>query len=124
MTNPPAIEYPRHPAHLDAYVEVFGPELAVQFLIAFGGAPLYFPGDPKVKSMAEALSGAERMRTLGARMPDNCVCNPMPRAWLIFALTAEGKGTSEICRRLKTTNTNVLRTCRQARSRGKGDRAA
>ncbi|WP_176445330.1 hypothetical protein [Maliponia aquimaris] len=38
--------YPRHPAHLDPFVEELGAALAVRFLIAFAGNTLYFPTDP------------------------------------------------------------------------------
>ncbi|CUH80717.1 hypothetical protein [Tropicibacter naphthalenivorans] len=103
----PAIRYPRHPAHLDAYVEVLGPALAVRFLIAFGGCPMYFPDDPKGRSMAEALIGPARLQALGQRMPSRSIEIPVPRVWLILALKAEGKGIAEICRTLKTTSRNV-----------------
>ncbi|WP_425099158.1 hypothetical protein [Tropicibacter sp. S64] len=104
------VAYPRHPAHLDVYVEELGPALAVRFLTEFGGAPLYFPEDPKGKSAAEALIGADRLRALGARMPQNRVTIPMPKAWLIRALHAEGKSAPAICRSLKTSIRNVQRT--------------
>lgn len=116
----PAVCYPRHPAHLDPYVEVLGPSLAVRFLIAFGGCPLSFPDDPKGKSMAEAMIGPERLRALGQRMADNRVSVPMPRPWLILALSAEGKDTAEICRILKTTQRNDC----AARNKAREGRAA
>lgn len=103
--------YPRHPAHLDPFVEELGPELAVRFLIEFGGARLYFPDDPKGKSRAEQLIGADALRRLGQRMSQNRAEIPMARTWLIQALAAEGKGTSEICRLLRVT----ARTVRSAR---------
>lgn len=105
------VAYPRHPAHLDAFVEELGPELAVRFLIAFGGARLYFPDDPKGKSRAEALVGADALRRLGARLPQKRAEIPTATTWVIQALAAEGKGTSEICRTLRVT----ARTVRSAR---------
>ncbi|KHQ53003.1 hypothetical protein [Mameliella alba] len=111
----PAIRYPRHPAHLDPYIEVLGPELAVSFLVMFGGAPLYFPDDPMGRSSAEHLIGAVRLRELGQRMPSNRVAIPMPKNWLIRALHAEGLSMPQICRTLKTSHSNVKRTLREAR---------
>lgn len=108
-------DYPRHPAHLDPYIEVLGPELAVRFLIEFGGTPAYFPDDPKGKSAAEALIGPERLRALGARMPSNWAEIPMPRPWLIRALDAEGKSVAAICRLLHTSSTNVKKQLRLAK---------
>ncbi|MFZ7089846.1 helix-turn-helix domain-containing protein [Primorskyibacter sp. 2E233] len=117
MSALPAIRYPRHPAHIDAYVEVLGPSVAVRFLIAFGGTPLYFPDDPCGRSQAEALIGAAQLRELSARMPSNRAEVPMPKNWLIRSLHAEGLSVSQICRTLKTTSTNVKRTLRDARAR-------
>lgn len=108
MTTPAT--YPRHPAHLNAYVEELGPAMAVSFLIMFGGSPLYFPNDPKGKSAAEQLIGADRLRALGARMASNRTEIPMPKTWLIRALHAEGLNVGQICRALKTSSTNVKRT--------------
>ncbi|MBY6117443.1 helix-turn-helix domain-containing protein [Mameliella alba] len=105
------VAYPRHPAHLNVFVEELGPELAVRFLIQFGGARLYFPDDPKGKSQAEALIGANALRRLGQRMLQNRAEIPTGTTWVIQALAAEGKGTSEICRILRVT----ARTVRSAR---------
>ncbi|MBP0483961.1 hypothetical protein J5474_15885 [Sagittula sp. M10.9X] len=106
--------YPRHPAHLDAYVEVLGYETAISFLVMFGGCQLYFPTDPAGRSAAEALIGADRLKRLGAMMRDPKTEIPMPKTWLIRALRAEGYSVAQICRALKTTTTNVKRTLREA----------
>lgn len=111
----PAVCYPRHPAHLDPYVEVLGPALAVSFLVMFGGSQLYFPNDPGGRSAAEALIGADRLRDLGQRMREPRVEVPIPRSWLIRALHAEGLSVPQICRALKTSGTNVKRIIRQAK---------
>ncbi|WP_305970429.1 MULTISPECIES: hypothetical protein [unclassified Mameliella] len=112
MTAP--VAYPRHPAHLDPYIEVLGPRMAVSFLVMFGGSPLYFPDDPRGRSAAEQLIGADKLRELSGRMPSNRVTIPMPKNWLIRALHAEGLTMSQICRALKTSYTNVKRTLSEA----------
>ncbi|WP_420324615.1 hypothetical protein [Mameliella sp.] len=112
MTDP--VAYPRHPAHLDPYIEVLGPRMAVSFLVMFGGSPLYFPDDPRGRSAAEQLIGADKLRALGARMRSNLTEIPMPKNWLIRALHAEGLTVGQICRALKTSSTNVKRTLREA----------
>jgi L-ascorbate metabolism protein UlaG (beta-lactamase superfamily) len=106
-------DYPRHPAHLDPFVDVLGHKLAVSFLIMFGGSPIWFSGDPKGRSAAEALIGAEKLRALSARMPVGRAEIPMPKNWLIRALHAEGLSVGQICRALKTSSTNVKRTLRE-----------
>ncbi|WP_323772056.1 LuxR C-terminal-related transcriptional regulator [Antarctobacter sp.] len=111
----PAIRYPRHPAHLDPFVEELGAALAVRFLIAFAGSTLYFPTDPRGRSAAEAVIGKDRLQALGARMPSNRAEVPVPRTWLILALTAEGKSTADICRALKVTAKTVKTARRENR---------
>lgn len=104
------VAYPRHPASIDAFVDVLGPALTVRFLIEMGGCRLYFPNDPKGKSAAEALIGAEALREIGRRQPTNRRELPLPKPWLIRALHAEGRSPSEICRLLKTSDRNVRET--------------
>ncbi len=99
--------YPRHPAHLSPYVDTLGAALTVKFLIELGGCDMYFPGDPKGKSKAEALVGPDRLKKLGQAMPSNRSRIPLPRVWLVHALSAEGRTVPEICRILKTTNVTV-----------------
>jgi hypothetical protein len=111
------VAYPRHPAHLDAFVEELGPAMAVRFLIEFGGARLYFPNDPRGRSRAEALIGADNLRRLGQRMPSMKSEIPIANTWLIQALTAEGKGTADICRLLRVSARTVKSVRRDLRRR-------
>jgi hypothetical protein len=104
------VAYPRHPAHLDPYIEVLGHELAVTFLIAMGGCRARFPSDPGGRSYAEALIGPEALRELSRRMPSEIREIPFPRSWLIRALHAEGMTHGQICRALKTSDRNVRET--------------
>jgi len=110
MNRLPEIVYPRHPAHIDPYVAVLGPRLALCFLLEFGGTPsLYFPNDPKGKSAAEHLIGPERLRALGQRFASQRVEVPRPRTWIIHALKAEGATVSEICRVAGCTRPTVAK---------------
>lgn len=102
----PDIKYPRQPAHLDEYVEVLGPALTVQFLTALAGADLYFPDDPKGKSRAERLIGADKLAQLARRL-GNRVEVPIARTWRIHALRAQGVSTTEICRICQCSRRNV-----------------
>ncbi|MEQ5870227.1 helix-turn-helix domain-containing protein [Sagittula sp. NFXS13] len=86
--------------------------MAVSFLVMFGGSEIYFPRDPKGRSAAEGLIGADKLRTLGARMRDASAEIPIPRTWLIRALRAEGLSIGEIARALKTSSSNVKRQLR------------
>ena len=64
---PPA-RFPPDRPRLAPYVECLGAELAVRFLLAYGGAEIYLASGPKGRSPAEALVGAEAV----ARMADHC----------------------------------------------------
>lgn len=103
------VSYPRHPAHLDAYVSVLGPALTLRFLLEFGGQRLYLPDSPKGKSAAEALIGAEKLAALSARLPSQLTEVPVAKVWVIQALTAEGHGVNEIVAKLRTTRRTVIR---------------
>lgn len=112
MTPLPAIRYPRAPAHVQPYVETPGPALTVKFLLAFGGSPsLYFPADPKGKSAAEGIVGAAQLKALGDRFGQR-VNVPVPRTWLIHALTVEGKSRAEVCRIVRCSCPTVARALR------------
>ena len=62
----PAVAYPKPTAQVEPYVEVFGFDLAIAFLLQFGGAELYVAKDPKGRSQLEALVGPDRAKALGA----------------------------------------------------------
>lgn len=50
---------------IQAYIEILGLDLTVDFLLAFGGAELHLSRDPKGKSRLSALVGPERAKALG-----------------------------------------------------------
>ncbi|WP_141194962.1 LuxR C-terminal-related transcriptional regulator [Maliponia aquimaris] len=52
-------------------------------------------------------------------MPSNRAEIPVPRSWLILALTAEGRTTAEICRTLKVTAKTVKTARREGRWQGR-----
>ena len=53
--NEVARPMPRPTAQVARYVEVLGVDLAMQFILQFGGAELYLPKEPRGKSEAEKL---------------------------------------------------------------------
>jgi hypothetical protein len=57
---------PRHTAQVADDVDILGADLAVVFLLRFGGAEMYFPADPKGKSALEDLIGYDRVKALDA----------------------------------------------------------
>lgn len=101
---------PKPSAQVQPYVDALGAELAVLFLIEMGGAEVYLAATPKGKSQAEALVGAERLAAL-ARHPTLQAKHRVPLAneWLARMLHWQGRGTAEIARQLRLTDTTVRR---------------
>ncbi len=101
-----------HPtAQVAAYVEVLGADLAVDFLLTFGGADLYLPRDPKGGSEVEALIGADRLKSLAARS-DLQQRVPLAKRWLAKMLNWKGYSKAHIARKLRSTTASVARYLR------------
>ncbi len=99
--------YPRPPAQIDAYVEILGIELAVEFLLAFGGAELYLSKDPKGKSRLEKLVGYERAKALGNFSDHMQRRVPLVKPWTANYLAWKGYSTAEIARTLHASDVSV-----------------
>lgn len=113
----PSIRYPDPPAHIEPYCEALGPELAIRFLIRFGGADLYLPKNPCGKSEAERFIGTANMKRL-ARHSDTLARRvPLGNIWLAAALSAEGRPVAEIARTLRASDITVRRWLRHAEAR-------
>ena len=86
----------------------WGHELAVRFLLAYGGAELYLAADPKGRSSAEALVGPEAV----ARMADHYqlgqrVRVPLARQWLARMLHWQDNSTAEAARTIRASDVSV-----------------
>ena len=101
------IAYPPPPAQVAPYVEVFGAELAIDFLLTFGGADLYLTDSPKDRSRLVALVGKEKAAALGrqAHLLQRRV--PLGKPWLARCLAARGLSRAEIARTLHVTDVTV-----------------
>ena len=104
-------EVPRAPAHVDLYVQVLGVDLAVQFLLAFGGAELYIAAQPGPQSQLVKVLGYEAAVALaaaaeghGARWQARV---PTGKPWIAKVWHAQGLPKAEIARRLHVTDVAV-----------------
>ncbi len=97
------------PAHLAPYVEELGVEVAVAFLLAFGGAELYLARDPKGRSRLVEVVGLEGARRLGERAALRGLPARVPtgKPWIARVLHAQGLSKAEIARRLHTSDVTV-----------------
>ena len=110
MQNDLARPMPRPTAQVAPFVEVLGPDLAVQFILQFGGADLYLSAQPRGRSACEALVGPDKARALAAH-PAMQMVQPVPlaRKWLVQMLAWQGLPHAEIARRVRVATSTVRR---------------
>ena len=99
---------PRPTAQVAPYVEVLGVDLAMTFLLQFGGAQLYLPNDPKGASAVEKLLGYDKLKELAAR-PRLQKRIPLAKRWLAEMLNWQGHSKATIARTLRISDTTVSR---------------
>lgn len=107
----PARPMPRASAQVAPYVECLGAEVAVQFLLRFGGAELYIPANPGAASSLSALVGVEGT----ARMANHRRIAQHVRRWLALMLHWQGYSIAQIARTLRTTDVTVRSYIRDGR---------
>jgi hypothetical protein len=110
MTNRrilPAHPMPKPTAQVEPYVTAMGAELAVQFLLAFGGAEMAVPDSPNGRSAHEALIGPEAAARLSAVKDRLQRRVPLAKAWLAAMLHWQGHSTAHIARTLRVSDTSV-----------------
>lgn len=100
-----ALQPPKPPAHVEPYVRVLGPDLAVHFFLEFGGAKLYLAKTPKGGSRVEKLLGGDQVAALAALHLQSRV--PTAKPWIARHLKFTGLSQQEIARRLHTTDVTV-----------------
>lgn len=106
---------PRPTAQIAPYHEVLGLDLAVRFLLAFGGAELSIAKHPTGRSALCDLIGADHERALAAirdRLPRRV---PLAKQWLAAVLDWQGHSVAEIARQLRVSDTAVRKWLRAAR---------
>jgi hypothetical protein len=117
MSRDLARPMPRPPANVAPHADALGPEAAVRFLPAFGGAELYVPERPGPDTAAAALIGQDGMRALHAVSGRLQPRVPLANRWLAMMLAWQGHSTAEIARRLRATDTTVRRWLREGAGR-------
>ena len=100
---------PKSTAQVAPYVEALGPETAVLFLLAYGGAELYIAADPKGRSSHEAFLGQDKARALATVVHLLPKRVPLAKQWLVRMLIWQGHSIAETARRVRTTDVTVSR---------------
>ncbi len=106
----PARPMPKPTAQVAPYVDCLGPELAVTFLLAYGGGELYLARDPKGRSAVETLVGSEGVRAMSAhhRIGER-VRPPLAKRWLASVLLWQGHPVAHVARTLRVSEDSVYK---------------
>jgi hypothetical protein len=99
---------PRPTAQAAPYVEVLGAELAVTFLLAYGGAEMTLADDPKGQASHAALLGHDKAKALAAQ-PRLQKRVPLAKRWLAAMLHWQGNSTAGIARQHRVSDVSVRR---------------
>lgn len=98
---------PKPTAQVEAYVDAMGPDLAVKFLLAFGGAELAIPDAPTGRTAHEVLIGPEAAARLCAVRHRLQRRVPLANAWLAAMLAWQGHSNAHIARTLRVSDNSV-----------------
>ncbi len=114
----PAEPFAKAPAEVETYVAILGVELAVQFLLRFGGAEIYIPKAPKTRSRVAALVGADKTTELARS--DHLLLRrvPLVTPWLAACLRVQGCSLADIARRLRITDVTARKHLNRYGMRG------
>ena len=94
-------------AQVEPFVTVLGEELAIKFLLKFGGAELYFSANPRSTSELARLVGREKAGALAVvseRLPSRI---PTAKPWIAKVLAARGQSKASIARTLHVSDVTV-----------------
>ncbi len=100
---------PRVTAQVEPYVQALGPDMAVTFLLAFGGAELPIAAVPTERAEYVRLIGHDKAQALAAvahRLPPRV---PLAKKWLAEMLHWRGYSSAHIARTLRVTDVSVRR---------------
>lgn len=106
---------PRPPAHLAPYVDALGVDMAVEFLLTFGGAEMYYSRRPTPRSQLVQKFGMDAARVLATAAQDHNLPNRVPtgKRWIAQVLHCQGASIASIARTLHTSDTTVRRYVRR-----------
>lgn len=108
---------PPVPANLAPYVRALGAELAVEFLLQFGGAPMYFGRQPTERARAMQVVGEAGIQALEREVGQRAGRVPLAPRWICQYLAATGMPIHEIARRTRISDVTV-RAWVKGRTRG------
>lgn len=100
-------ELPRAPAHVEPYIEALGFDLAVEFLLEFGGTAVYLPDRAGGRGEVERFLGAEKLKALKGQEHRMSARVPRPKRWLAMVLRAQGLSEARTARKVGVTDKTI-----------------
>jgi len=97
----------RPPAHVEPYVNILGEDVAVEFLLNFGGAELYFKWNTEAKTELVDLIGVDAVKRLAAaqsRLPRRV---PKADSYIARVLITRGLTIAQVARKVRVTDNTV-----------------
>ena len=113
-------EFPVAPAHVDPFVVVLGVDLAIEFLLCFGGAELYLTANPKGRSALVELVGMEKAAALATAAEFLPKRIPLAKPWIAAVLKSKGLPVAQIARKLHASDVAVRGWLKRASEPGGG----
>jgi hypothetical protein len=95
------------PANIEPFVRVLGVELAITFLLEFGGAELYLAKRPQERGRLTQLVGPVKASALAEAAEFLPKRIPLAKAWIARTLLTEGHSVADIARRLRVSDVTV-----------------
>ncbi|KPQ07729.1 MAG: Sigma-70, region 4 [Rhodobacteraceae bacterium HLUCCA12] len=106
---------PRPTAQVAPYVKALGAELAVTFLLHYGGAELYIRARPNERTEYAELIGLDGARALAKHADKMQRRVPLAKRWLTEMLDWQGYTVPEIARKLRVSDVAVRKTLKASR---------
>ena len=100
---------PKPTAQVAPYVEALGPETAVLFLLAYGGAEIDIAAHPKGRSSHESFLGQDKAKALASVVHLLPKRVPLAKLWLVRMLVWQGHSIAETARRVRISDVTVSR---------------
>ncbi|MDF0602318.1 helix-turn-helix domain-containing protein [Psychromarinibacter sp. C21-152] len=107
MDDLPSVPLPKPTTQVAPYVEVLGYDLAIDFLMTFGGSELYIAERPGTGSRLVQLVGMDKARELAAISHLLPRVVPLAKPWLAKVFFARGLSKNDIARTLRVSVVTV-----------------
>ncbi len=97
------------PANVSRFIDVLGEDLTLDFLLKFGGTPVYLAITPRPNSPVVECVGYDKASKLGRSLGPGAVQIPTAKPWMAVKLKEKGFTGIAIARLLHTDSRTIRR---------------